>query len=129
MVMKMNKIDINAWKEYRIGDIFEISRPVARSSQNYEDGETPYVASGSFNNGVQGYYTKKDEKDIDIGNCITVSPVDGYAFYQQNDFFLVSFFEILLEYLFSHRKTSKTLSLAQFLCRTKGKCFPQQKPP
>ena len=82
----MNKINIDNWKEYRIGDIFEISRPIARSSQNYEDGDIPYVASGSFNNGVQGYYCKKSENDIDIGNCITVSPVDGYAFYQKDDF-------------------------------------------
>lgn len=82
----MNKINIDNWKEYRIGDIFEISRPIARSSQNYEDGNIPYVASGSFNNGVQGYYCKKSENDIDIGNCITVSPVDGYAFYQKDDF-------------------------------------------
>lgn len=84
--MKMSKIDINTWQEYRIGDIFEISRPIARSSQNYEEGDTPYVASGSFNNGIQGYFTRKDENDIDLGNCITVSPVDGYAFYQQDDF-------------------------------------------
>lgn len=82
----MNKINIDKWKEFRIGDIFEISRPIARSSQNYEDGDIPYVASGSFNNGVQGYYCKKNDNDFDAGNCITVSPVDGYAFYQKDDF-------------------------------------------
>lgn len=32
------------------------------------------------------YLEPKNENDFDEGNCITVSPVDGYAFYQKERF-------------------------------------------
>ena len=85
----MNNICTNNWKEFKIGGkngLFEVTRPNARSAQTYSDGDMPYIASGCFNNGVCGYFEQKDKNDFDKGNCITVSPVDGYAFYQKDDF-------------------------------------------
>ena len=82
----MKKIDITEWKEYRIGDLFSISKPLARVQTAYEEGEIPFVASGSENNGVQKYCTPINNEQLEDGNCITVSPVDGYAFFQTTSF-------------------------------------------
>lgn len=82
----MAKIDTSGWREFKIGDLFEISRPVARSQAKYEDGNVPFVASGNFNNGVTKWCTPKDDEVLDVGNCITVSPLDGSAFYQAESF-------------------------------------------
>lgn len=79
-------IDVSRWGEFRVGDLFDVSRPIARSSQKYEKGDMAFVASGCFNNGVTDYLEPKDENDYDEGNCLTVSPVDGYTFYQKDRF-------------------------------------------
>lgn len=82
----MAKIDTRTWGKFRIGDLFEISRPIARSQAQYAEGDVPFVASGNFNNGVAKWYEPKDGESLDRGNCITVSPLDGSAFYQKEDF-------------------------------------------
>lgn len=79
-------VDTSRWKDFRIGKLFEISRPVARSQAKYEDGNVPFVASGNFNNGVTKWCKPKDDEVLDAGNCITVSPIDGSAFYQAKPF-------------------------------------------
>ena len=82
----MNKIDTSKWKSFAIGELFEVKRPVARSQAAYSDGNVPFVASGNFNNGVVKYCEPKDNEVLDARNCITVSPLDGSAFYQAKDF-------------------------------------------
>lgn len=79
-------IDVSGWGKFRVGDLFDVSRPSSRSSQNYNEGDMPFVASGNFNNGVTAYLQPKDDNDYDEGGCITVSAVDGYAFYQKDRF-------------------------------------------
>ena len=81
----MNKIDTSKWKSFAIGELFEVKRPVARSQAAYSDGNVPFVASGNFNNGVVKYCEPKDNEALDARNCITVSPLDGSAFYQAKD--------------------------------------------
>ena len=82
----MNKIDTQQWKDFVIKDIFTVKRPPARSQAEYDEGTVPFVASGNFNNGVIKYLTPKKDEVLDKGNCITVSPIDGSSFYQENDF-------------------------------------------
>ena len=84
--MIMAKIDTSRWKEFAIGDLFEISRPITRSQAKYSDGNIPFVASGDFNNGVVKYCEPEKDEVLDGKNCITVSPLDGSAFYQPDDF-------------------------------------------
>lgn len=74
------------WSEFRLGDLFEVSRPKARNKDNYEVGDIPFVASGAMNNGVMKCCSIKPDEKLDRGNCITVSPVDGSSFYQPVDF-------------------------------------------
>ena len=82
----MSKIDTSKWEEFKISSLFKVQRPAARSQSNYEDGEVPFVASGNYNNGVLKYLSPKKGETLDKGNCITVSPIDGSAFYQKDDF-------------------------------------------
>ena len=81
-----HEIDTSRWKEFVIGNLFEISRPIARSKDSYADGDVPFVASGCFNNGVIAMVAPHDDEQIDDGNCLTVSPLDGCTFYQPADF-------------------------------------------
>lgn len=82
----MKQIETKQWKEFVIKDLFTVTRPSARSQANYEDGNVPFVASGNFNNGVLKYLQPKENEILDSGNCITVSPIDGSSFYQEDDF-------------------------------------------
>lgn len=74
------------WKELFIGGLFEVKRPLARSEKQYQIGKVPFVASGNVNNGVIKCCIPNDNENLDRGNCITVSPVDGSAFYHEYDF-------------------------------------------
>lgn len=74
------------WKEFNIGKLFSVKRPIARSEKEYLPGKIPFIASGNSNNGMIKCCTPKDKDKLDAGNCITVSPVDGASFYQEHDF-------------------------------------------
>lgn len=82
----MEKISCLNWQEFQADALFQIERPNARIQTDYESGDIPFIASGSENNGVQKYCSIRNNESLDKGNCITVSPVDGYAFYQEKDF-------------------------------------------
>ena len=82
----MSKIDTTKWESFKISSLFTVKRPAARSQSKYDDGDVPFVASGNYNNGVLKYLSPKKDEILDKGNCISVSPIDGSAFYQKNDF-------------------------------------------
>lgn len=82
----MNKVDISGWKEFQISRVFRISSPASRSIKTYNEGDIPYVSSGSVNNGIISYLEPNEDEDLEKGNCITVSPLDGSSFYQEEDF-------------------------------------------
>lgn len=83
---KKKSIETIYWKKFKIGDLFEISRPSARSQLDYNDGVIPFVASGNYNNGVIKYVIPRENESLDRGNCLSISPVDGSTFYQEKDF-------------------------------------------
>lgn len=74
------------WSVFLIGDFFSVKRPPARNKDNYEIGKAPFVASGSVNNGVMKCCKPHEDEKMDDAGCITVSPVDGSAFYQPYSF-------------------------------------------
>ena len=74
------------WGIFLIGDLFCVKRPPARNKDNYEIGNVPFVASGSVNNGVMKCCKPLENEKLDQAGCITVSPVDGSAFYQPYPF-------------------------------------------
>lgn len=82
----MARINTSNWGEFEIGTLFEVSRPATRSQAKYEDGGIPFVASGNYNNGVVKYCKPLGDEILDKKDCISVSPLDGSAFYQPYDF-------------------------------------------
>lgn len=83
-----NAIDINKWKRFIIcgdGGIFKLVQPKARKLTEYlHDGDVAFVASGAFNNGIEKHV--KTAEQLDKGNCITVSAIGGFSFYQEKGF-------------------------------------------
>jgi type I restriction enzyme M protein len=81
-------IDIPTWYKFMIcGEkgIFNLVQPKPRKLTEYlNDGPVPFVASGAFNNGIEKYVEANEE--LDKGNCITVSAIGGFSFYQSVDF-------------------------------------------
>ncbi len=82
----MEKIDTIGWKDFTVGELFEVSRPIARSQAKYKEGDVPFVASGNYNNGVVKWCEPSCDETLDAKGCISVSPLDGSAFYQPTDF-------------------------------------------
>lgn len=80
------KLNDREWGVFLIGDLFSVKRPPARNKDNYEVGDIPFVASGSVNNGVMKCCKPLEDEKLDEAGCITVSPVDGSAFYQPYSF-------------------------------------------
>lgn len=80
------KVDTREWGEFRVGELFDIKHPAARSEKKYCEGEINYVSSGAFNNGVANKLIPLPNELLDRGGCITVSPLDGSSFYQEEDF-------------------------------------------
>lgn len=80
------KVDTKEWGEFRVGELFDIKHPAARSEKKYCEGEINYVSSGAFNNGVSNKLMPFPNELLDRGGCITVSPLDGSSFYQEEDF-------------------------------------------
>lgn len=81
-------IDTSAWKEFRVGDLFDIHPTKAyklTNAQLLDDGDYPVIANSAYNNGIGGYSTKEPTEK---GNMVTFSDtVDANTiFYQPNDF-------------------------------------------
>lgn len=84
----MKKIDTTSWKEFRVGDLFDIHPTKAYKLTNvqlFDGGRTPVVVNSAYNNGIGGYSTLDATEK---GNMITFSDtVDANTiFYQKEDF-------------------------------------------
>jgi len=82
----VKKIDVSDWKGFVISKLFVIKSPSKRTESEYGEGDVPYISSGKVNNGIKSYLKPKDDEELEKGNCITISPLDGTAFYQEDDF-------------------------------------------
>lgn len=65
----MSVIDTSQWKEFRIGDLFEVIRGRSQTMRMLEEGNTPLIAAARANQGVAGYYDVSPE----YSDSITVS--------------------------------------------------------
>lgn len=83
----MVAMNYNEWKEFEVSRLFTIKSPASRSIKTYTEGTVPYVSSGGVNNGIISYLEPKENEELEKGNCITVSPLEGTpAFFQDTDF-------------------------------------------
>jgi len=74
-------VDTSNWGEFKIGELFEVTRPAPRAKLGYLEGEVPFVSTSSSNNGVSEWVDPKGENQ-EVGECITVNALDGTAFWQ-----------------------------------------------
>lgn len=91
-ISKINqeKINLSEWKEFKISEIFEVSKyGNIAYAYTYKSGKTPFISARTDNNGLNGWITIKNNSEINKGNCISVS-IDGIysgkTFYQDIDF-------------------------------------------
>lgn len=87
----MAKIDTGAWKEFVIGDLFDIHPTKAYKKINIElfedDGTNPVIVNTGFNNGVGGYANLDcTEKAGTITFTDTAAKSTDSFFYQESDF-------------------------------------------
>ncbi len=116
------------WKPYKLSDIFKKpERSSERQFIDYDAGDTPFISSGNYNNGIQDYVKPKEVDGIleklDEGNCITISPVDGSAFYQESAFLGRGGggSSIIILRLNENQNSNKYIGL--FLCAVIRKCL------
>ena len=85
-------IDTSNWKEFRVGDLFEIINGKGLTIEEIEEntGVIPVIQGGSSDNGVIGYISEKycrDQKYVVVTDkCLTVARVgtSGYVNYQDD---------------------------------------------
>lgn len=83
------KIEVNDWKEFRIGDLFDVylSKDDIQP-KHLQEGDTPLISSGKEKNGVVAYITDDNAKLWDA-NTLTVD-MFGKVFYQNSPYYCVS---------------------------------------
>lgn len=91
----LRKIDVSAWKEFRIGELFDLSKGTRLRSTDRIPGDIPYVGASGFNNGITHYIS--NDEHLNSGGVLTVcynGPV-GKTFYQPNNFWATDDVNIL----------------------------------
>ena len=113
----MKKINIDSWKEFKVGDLFEI-RPTKNynliNSKLFEtQGETPVVVNSSYNNGIGGYVSLDPTES---GGIITFSDTTSSSaiFYQEKDFIGYSHVQGMYPYDNKWTKNSMLFFLTAF---------------
>ena len=78
-------LGVESWKEFCVGDLFEVKKGKRLTSDEQTDGETPYIGAIDSNNGVANYI---GQAAIHDGNTISLSYNGsvGEAFYQPRPF-------------------------------------------
>lgn len=83
--LRLHTLGAENWKEFRIGDIFEIKKGKRLTAEDQTDGDTPYIGAIDSNNGVAN---RIGQAAIHEGNTISLSYNGsvGEAFYQPKPF-------------------------------------------
>ena len=84
-VKKNFKLSDREWKEFRIGELFEVTGSVTTKPQNLiENGLIPRITCSATNNALDDFY---QNKATEKGGVLTVdSATIGYVSYQSHDF-------------------------------------------
>ena len=73
------------WKEFRVGDLFEVSTTKMSVKDELLDGVIPFISRTAECNGCDGYVDVDNDK-ITHGHCLTIGAEGIYCFYQAEDF-------------------------------------------
>ena len=82
------------WKEFKIGDLFEVKSNPQLNKDSFEfdeNAEYPYFTRTVFNNGILGYVKYLDEEHKIKGNAIAVGLIAMQFFYMEKDFYAGQF--------------------------------------
>lgn len=78
-------LNIEDWKEFKVGKIFAVSTTKMSVKDDLSEGDTPFISRTAMNNGCDGY-VEIDIDKISKGNCLTIGAEGIYCFYQPRDF-------------------------------------------
>lgn len=106
-------LDVVSWKEFCIGDLFEVKKGKRLTSDEQIDGETPYIGAIDSNNGVANYI---GQAAIHDGNTISLSYNGsvGEAFYQPKAFWATDDVNVL--YFKEKNGIALNKYIALFIC-------------
>lgn len=88
----MSVINIHDWKEFRLGDLFDVVPTKGKNTYGLEDGcDLAYIAASRENNGVNRMIAKDNVADfISAGNCLVFIHIGdaaaGFCHYVRDDF-------------------------------------------
>lgn len=81
---KLQPINTSLWGRFKIEDLFDVECSKYHDPNNYVDGDIPYIARTTFNNGE--IKRVKTTEELYPANCITIGAESARAFYQENPF-------------------------------------------
>lgn len=78
--------DVTAWKEFIIGDLFEVVKGTRLTKANMKSGEMRFIGSSAMNNGITAYVSNNER--LHPANTLTVcyNGSIGETFYQDEPF-------------------------------------------
>lgn len=85
-------LNVQDWKEFKIPSLFDVDAGIYHYSDEYEDGDTPYVSASDTNNGIGSYISLRPDFE---GNKITTGKVGCTAYYQPDAFCATSDVNVL----------------------------------
>lgn len=106
-------LDVVSWKEFCVGDLFEVKKGKRLTSDEQTDGATPYIGAIDSNNGVANYI---GQAAIHDGNTISLSYNGsvGEAFYQPKTFWATDDVNVL--YFKEENGIAFNKYIALFIC-------------
>ena len=106
-------LGIKSWKDFCLGDYFEIKKGKRLTSDDQEDGSTPYIGAIDSNNGIANYI---GQDAIHDGNTISLSYNGsvGEAFYQPKPFWATDDVNVL--YFREENGVAFNKYIALFVC-------------
>lgn len=106
-------LDVESWKEFCVGDLFEVKKGKRLTSDEQTDGETPYIGAIDSNNGIANYI---GQDAIHAGNTISLSYNGsvGEAFYQPKPFWATDDVNVL--YFREENGVAFNKYIALFVC-------------
>lgn len=110
---KSHTLGVKSWKEFCVGDLFEVKKGKRLTSDDQTDGETPYIGAIDSNNGVANYI---GQAAIHDGNTISLSYNGsvGEAFYQPRPFWATDDVNVL--YFKEENGIAFNKYIALFIC-------------
>ncbi|URL07123.1 restriction endonuclease subunit S [Avibacterium sp. 21-595] len=89
----MNKLDISSWKEFIVGELFEIKKPnvihskgVQESNARDDTNSIPYVVRTKFNNGIKCNVIRTEIMKPAISGVVSFGAENASFFYQEKEF-------------------------------------------